>query len=81
MVVVVIVCIRGHLQSNNMVFDTVARHYHQLHASDKGQGSLPHVVITNLEHDSVDLTARKMAEMGRIGKWLSCFISRISIRC
>ena len=56
-------------QSNNMVFDSVARYYAELHAEDGGQGSLPHVIISNLEHDSVDLTARKMEEQGRIGEY------------
>lgn len=52
-----------------MVFDSVARYYAELHAEDGGQGSLPHVIISNLEHDSVDLTTRKMEEMGRVGKY------------
>ena len=56
-------------QSNNMVFDTVARHYQDLHASDPEPRSLPHFIISNLEHDSVDLTARKMEELERIGMW------------
>lgn len=50
-----------------MVFDTVARHYQDLHASDGEPQSLPHFVISNLEHDSVDLTAKKMEELGKIG--------------
>ena len=50
-----------------MVFDSVARYYTDLHAEDSGRGSLPHIITTNLEHDSVDLTARKMEEQGRIG--------------
>ena len=52
-----------------MVFDTVARHYQDLHASDGESQSIPHFIISNLEHDSVDLTAKKMEELGRIGMW------------
>ena len=51
-----------------MVFDSVARYYQELHAVDGEHSSLPHVIISNLEHDSVDLTARKMEELERIGK-------------
>ena len=57
-----------------MVFDSVARYYTDLHAEDSGQGSLPHIITTNLEHDSVDLTARKMEEQGRIGQLLFLFV-------
>ena len=51
-----------------MVFDSVARYYRELQAEDGGPSSLPHIIISNLEHDSVDLTVRKMEEMGRIGE-------------
>lgn len=51
-----------------MVFDSVARYYRELHAEDIGPNSLPHIIISNLEHDSVELTARKMEEMGMIGE-------------
>jgi cysteine sulfinate desulfinase/cysteine desulfurase-like protein len=57
------------MQSNNMVFDSVARYYAELHAEDGGRGSLPHIIISNLEHDSVDITARKMQQQGRIGEY------------
>ena len=51
-----------------MVFDSVARYHQELQVEDGVEASqLPHVVISNMEHDSVDLTARKMAEQGRIG--------------
>lgn len=51
-----------------MVFNTVVRHYRQLEAVDGRQtNSLPHIITTNLEHDSVDLTVRKMKEHGEIG--------------
>ena len=52
-----------------MVFDSVARYYAELHAEDGGQSSLPHVIISNLAHDSVDITARKMEQQGRIGEY------------
>jgi cysteine sulfinate desulfinase/cysteine desulfurase-like protein len=52
-----------------MVFDSVARYYAELHAEDGGRGSLPHIIISNLEHDSVDITARKMQQQGRIGEY------------
>lgn len=52
-----------------MVFDSVARYYGELHAEDSGQSSLPHIIISNLEHDSVDITARKMEQQGRIGEY------------
>lgn len=51
-----------------MVMDTVARHYQLVRSEDGKNHSLPHVVISNLEHDSVDVTARKMEELGRIGE-------------
>ena len=52
-----------------MVFDTVARYYQEFQAEDGMNAALPHVVISNLEHDSVDITARKMEEQGKIGKY------------
>ena len=53
-----------------MVFDSVARYHQELQVEDGVEASqLPHVVISNMEHDSVDLTARKMAEQGRIGMY------------
>lgn len=60
-----------------MVFDSVARYYAKVHAEDGGRGSLPHVIISNLEHDSVELTARKMEEQGRIGE---CYYALWSIK-
>ena len=56
------------LQSNNMVFDTVTRYYQELQTEDGVNATLPHMVISNMEHDSVDITARKMEEQGKIGK-------------
>ena len=29
--------------------------------------SVPHVIISNLEHASINLTAKKLEELGRIG--------------
>lgn len=29
--------------------------------------SLPHVIISNLEHDSIDLAAKKLQKLGYIG--------------
>ena len=46
-----------------MVFDSIAKHHHY----QCGSQSLPHVIISNLEHDSVELTAREMEKNGRIG--------------
>lgn len=60
-------CLDNSMQSNNMVFNTVARYYQQFCAVDGMCKSLPHIIISNLEHDSVDLTVRKMEELGRIG--------------
>ena len=64
-----------------MVFDTVARHYQDLRASDGAPRSLPHVIISNLEHDSVDLTAKKMEELGRIGMWPNTTLALVYAQC
>ena len=52
-----------------MVFDSAARHFfdHVKSEGGGGEGGRPHVVITNLEHDSVSLTVQKMEEQGKIG--------------
>ena len=44
-----------------MVFDSIARHYRNT------RGEMPHVVVSNIEHDSVSLTVQKMQEQGKIG--------------
>ena len=58
-----------------MVFDSTARYFFDHVRSDSeggrsasGEGGRPHVVITNLEHDSVSLTVQKMEEQRKIGK-------------
>ena len=61
-----------------MVFDSVSRYYRELHAEDGVHCSLPHVVISNLEHDSVDLTAEKMKELGKIGQYLHVLYTLVS---
>lgn len=38
------------------------------HSSVTSDPSIPHVVISNLEHDSVDLIARELAAKGQIGQ-------------
>ncbi len=46
-----------------MVLDSVLRHY-----SSTSDSSLPHVVISNLEHDSIDLTVRELESRGKLGE-------------
>ena len=56
-----------------MVFDSAARHFDRVRSEagggegGGGEGGRPHVIITNLEHDSVSLTVQKMEEQGKIG--------------
>ena len=46
-----------------MVLDSVLRH-----CSTMSDSSLPHVVISNLEHDSIELTVRELETRGKIGE-------------
>lgn len=52
-------------QSNNMVLHSVIRHCSLTGSTT----TLPHVVTSNLEHDSIDLTIRELVERGQIGEW------------
>ncbi len=59
-----------------MVFDSVARHYtaHGYGVSGGGGAATPlrpHVITTNMEHDSVSLMVKHMEEKGLIGEvWM-----------
>ena len=56
-----------------MVFYSVARHYSE-HVSNTG---LPHIIISNLEHDSVDLTIREMVDRKQVGELSSHYFSLV----
>lgn len=47
-----------------MVFYSVARYYSECVFNT----GLPHIIISNLEHDSVDLTVREMVDRKLIGE-------------
>ena len=47
-----------------MVFDSVVRYF-----TAKNDGvKHPHVIITNLEHDSISMTVQKMQEQNKTGE-------------
>ena len=54
----------GGTESNGLVFHSCMEHYHQLYPKSD---QLPHIVTTNLEHDSVILTVQALKSKGRIG--------------
>ena len=48
-----------------MVLHSVVRHFQQTFGGGVGK---PHVIISNLEHDSVHITVHKMEEEGKLGE-------------
>ena len=52
-------------QNNNMVFHLVVQHFQQTFGGTVGK---PHIIIRNLEHDSVCLPVHKMEEEGKVGE-------------
>lgn len=59
------------LQANNMVFHTAVEHFWRSpeaaeHA--RHHGVLPHVITSNVEHDSVKLAAEHLQKTGRAGR-------------
>lgn len=71
-----IVFTSGGTESNNMVINTAIAHFQQLHPSAGGSdgdagdggggGGKPHVVTSNLEHDSVALVLEHLQGLGAI---------------
>ena len=52
-------------QSNNMTLQSIASSMVDMTTGDASL--VPHVIISNLEHFSIDLAAKKLEELGRIG--------------
>ena len=49
-----------------MVLHSVIRHCSLTGSSNH----LPHVVISNLEHDSIDVTVQELVGRGLVGEWV-----------
>ena len=58
------------LQSNNLVFHSVTQYWNVLSKEGGVVGGVarPHIITSNLEHDSVQLCVRKMEAEGQIGQ-------------
>ena len=48
-----------------MVFHSVVQHFQQTFEGTVGK---PHIIISNLEHDSVCLPVHRMEEEGKLGE-------------
>ena len=59
-----IVITSGGTESNALVFNSCIEHYRRLYPKSD---QLPHIVTSNLEHDSVMLTVEEMRANGKIG--------------
>jgi hypothetical protein len=58
------------LQANNWFIHSAIKHFWEHHNSpdDNGHIVLPHVITSNLEHDSVKLVLETYKQEGKIGK-------------
>ncbi|KAI2663534.1 Selenocysteine lyase [Labeo rohita] len=63
----------GGTEANNLVFHTAVEHFNKSKTSAEGstnkqlngKGSLPHIIISNVEHDSIKLTAEHLLKEGK----------------
>ncbi|XP_067315703.1 selenocysteine lyase [Pseudorasbora parva] len=64
----------GGTEANNLVFHTAVEHFRKSQSSAEGgtniqqlngRGSLPHIIISNVEHDSIKLTAKHLLKEGK----------------
>lgn len=63
------------LQANNLVFHTAVEHFRKCVTSSEGnayiqqngRGSLPHIITSNVEHDSIKVTAEYLLKDGKAG--------------
>ncbi|XP_016089593.1 selenocysteine lyase-like [Sinocyclocheilus grahami] len=64
----------GGTEANNLVFHTAVEHFRKSKNSAEGgtnskqlngSGSLPHIIISNVEHDSIKLTAKHLLKEGK----------------
>lgn len=70
-----------HFQANNLVLHTAVKHFWQSRETEEreglnssqqnGRAILPHLVISNVEHDSIRLTAEHLQKEGRAGRTAS----------
>lgn len=64
----------GGTEANNLVFHTALEHFRKSKTSAQGDmnseqlngsGSLPHIIISDVEHDSISLTAKHLLKEGK----------------
>ncbi|XP_065097134.1 selenocysteine lyase isoform X2 [Paramisgurnus dabryanus] len=64
----------GGTEANNLVFHTAVEHFRKSMASSEestqnqqlnGRGSLPHIITSNVEHDSIKVTAEHLLKDGK----------------
>lgn len=64
----------GGTEANNLVFHTAVEHFRKSKTSAQGDmnseqlngsGSLPHIIISSVEHDSIKLTAKHLLKEGK----------------
>lgn len=56
------------LQANNMVIHTACRHFHDSQATPGDSWGTPHIVTSNVEHDSVRLPLEQLVKEGLAGE-------------
>lgn len=68
-------------QANNLVLHTAVEHFRRnCRAAERGEGQLngsnglPHIITSNVEHDSVKLAAEHLQRDGKAGKRKSCTV-------
>ena len=54
-------------QTNNWVVHIALKYFHETFVSDK-QSCLPHIVTSNLEHDSVKVVLQQLEKQGLAGQ-------------
>ncbi|XP_077439990.1 selenocysteine lyase [Vanacampus margaritifer] len=59
----------GGTEANNMVLHTAIEYFRRHHggAKDGGDGILPHIITSDVEHDSVKLAAERLQKEGKAG--------------
>lgn len=57
-----------HFQANNLVLHTAVEHFRRsCRAAEQSDGQLPHIITSNVEHDSVKLVAEHLQRDGKAG--------------
>ncbi len=73
-------------QANNLVFHTAVEHFRKSKTSAQGdmnteqlngRGYLPHIIISNVEHDSIKLTAEHLVKEGKAGQQAFVFCLKL----